>query len=67
MLDMSFVVGNPVQCEECEALFCKVCVNNLPNCPKRCGGKKFEKVGRLVSNMLNRLEFKCTNGCPEVL
>lgn len=53
-------VLNPVECSECQSLYCKSCVagGDLP-CPKRCVDAKYNKLNRIVQGHLSKLRFKC--------
>lgn len=55
------VVIEPIECRECQSLYCKGCIaSQTMLCPKRCGGSEYAaKVNRLVMNTLNKLNFKC--------
>ena len=50
----------PVECSSCESLYCKACIiRDDMDCPKRCGGKSYTLVNRIVLGQINRLKFKC--------
>ena len=54
------VVLEPVECKECQSLYCKGCLKTLDmTCPKRCGSNEYSKVNRFITNTLNKLQFKC--------
>jgi len=59
---------DPVECENCGKMFCKICINDwisknpVTKCPNRCATTKF---GALKSKALLRtylaLKIKCSN------
>jgi hypothetical protein len=63
------VVLEPIECKDCQTLYCKACIRKPDmECPKRCGGKEYTKVHRLVMNTINKLTFKCNKGiCSETI
>ena len=51
----AFVVTNPLECDGCQSLFCKDCIDpwrsNNESCPKKCRGNEaveYNKVHRFV-------------------
>ncbi|CDW83237.1 UNKNOWN [Stylonychia lemnae] len=56
------VVLQPVECRECQSLYCKDCLASPDvKCPKMCGGNEYSKINRIVMNTLNKMNFKCQN------
>ena len=64
----ALVVRDPVECGNCNSLFCRECIDpwrvNNSSCPKKCKGNDevtFGGVHRYVSAELSDLKFKCIN------
>jgi len=59
------VAVDPIECSECQALYCSACLTAPDmNCLKGCGANSYGKVHRLVMNNLMKLKFTCQNeGC----
>ena len=65
------VLINPLSCSCCESNFCNHCLktwksqtnNNL--CPMKCTTNKFTSPGRVLKNLLDKLQFNCKNNCGE--
>ena len=63
---------NPIQCSDCETIFCSYCINkslkNNKKCPECRGNFEESKIPRKLRNMIELLEFKCIhNGCNKIL
>ena len=62
------IIYNPVQCQECDNCFCKVCIDDWfcksKSCPFKCGSNSF-KDSRLAKSILSDLVIKCPLGCPK--
>ena len=64
----SFIIFDPVQCEECQVCFCRSCIENwvkqFGGCPNKCSTPQF-KDSRTAKNLLRVLRFRCKNNCGE--
>ena len=59
----SCIVNNPVECKECQSIFCKECWDQLKilgkGCPMRCQKSEIQKANQFVFDVLKKLKFKC--------
>jgi len=66
------IILNPFICEKCENCFCKNCINKFDKengrnkCPFNCENTHFKK-SIFLTNILSQLQFKCKNGCDEII
>lgn len=58
------VAQEPVQCPNCETIFCKSCVDKANKCPNRCEIPNFKKLNRNLKLILEKFEFECKK-CTE--
>eukprot|EP00826_Nyctotherus_ovalis_P009639 TRINITY_DN12548_c0_g1_i5.p1 TRINITY_DN12548_c0_g1~~TRINITY_DN12548_c0_g1_i5.p1 ORF type:complete len:135 (-),score=45.78 TRINITY_DN12548_c0_g1_i5:16-420(-) len=68
------LLDSPVECSECNAGFCKLCISTWKAkhnvCPNNCPNSTIRKAHIIVRNMLDQLEVKCENydyGCKEAI
>lgn len=54
------VIVDPIECKQCDSLYCKRCLKkNSLKCPKRCDKKQYGKPNRFVMDLLNQTRFRC--------
>lgn len=59
---------NPISCEKCGKVMCKLCSDNLNKCPFRCYPFNKKQINKALQNILNSFMFKCifyNKGCVE--
>lgn len=58
------ILDNPKQCTQCQNLFCNKCIidwiEKKNSCPYKCLDFKLGDAGRIVRNMLSKIDFKCS-------
>lgn len=62
-------VDNPYCCKLCNALYCKICINNNSNiqsCPNCRETLEIIQIQRINKNTLNALKFSCPFRCGKV-
>ena len=64
------IVLDPKECEKCQTLFCKVCIEKWSKekryCPLQCPDAKYVKIHKFVNNILMELRFNCPmENCPQ--
>ena len=64
------ILVKPVKCNECDCGFCLSCAKKWETdhrkCPNGCSNFRY-KESRLLKGMLDKLKFKCKNGCGQEL
>ena len=64
------VVVDPLQCVECENLFCRSCIEQWQkrsnSCPFKCQNFKLKK-NKMMNNILKNVKFKCSKGCKMII
>lgn len=59
------IVFKPKQCSSCQNVFCETCINKWmlkdSKCPYKCQASAIVEPGRIVKNIIEKIEFKCAN------
>ena len=57
------IVNNPVECKECQTIYCSECWNQLKisnkGCVMRCKNPRIEKANKFVFGLLDKILLKC--------
>ena len=57
------IAKEPKQCDKCQNIFCSHCITDWlrkkNSCPLKCSNFKIEEVGRVIRNMLSKVDFYC--------
>lgn len=57
-------------CNKCQNSYCANCINNWQkqssSCPFKCQYPSYTS-SRIVKNLICKLNFKCKNGCNEII
>lgn len=68
------ILIDPTTCCECESTYCKPCIqawklNQRTNiiCPMKCPDNNFHEPTRVLKNLLDKLEFKCSYCNSEII
>ena len=60
----------PMMCTKCQNSYCASCIKNWekksPLCPMKCESPSYT-IARVVKNLICKLNFKCKNGCNEII
>ncbi len=63
------IVANPMQCKQCENIFCSDCIKSWcrksSTCPLKCSTFETKEASRTIKNLLDKLIFKCANKCQD--
>ena len=61
---------DPIMCTKCQNSYCSKCIKNWESksqkCPFQCDSPKYT-VARLVKNLICKLNFRCKNGCNQII
>lgn len=61
---------DPMMCNKCQNSYCANCINNWQkqssSCPFKCQYPSYTS-SRIVKNLICKLNFKCKNGCNEII
>ena len=61
---------DPMMCNKCQNSYCANCINNWQkqssSCPFKCQYPSYAS-SRIVKNLICKLNFKCKNGCNEII
>ena len=61
---------DPMMCTKCQNSYCASCIKNWekksPLCPMKCESPSYT-IARVVKNLICKLNFKCKNGCNEII
>lgn len=64
------ILDNPKQCNNCQNLFCENCILDWSKkkniCPFKCSNFKIVDSGRIVKNMLSKIQFNCVSCDKEI-
>ena len=60
----------PMMCSKCQNSYCANCIKKWENqsslCPFKCQNPSYTSA-RIIKNLVSKLNFKCKNGCNEII
>ena len=60
----------PMMCSKCQNSYCVNCIKKWENqsslCPFKCQNPSYTSA-RIIKNLVSKLNFKCKNGCNEII
>ena len=61
---------DPIMCTKCQNSYCSKCIKDWKKkssqCPFKCDSPSYT-TARVVKNLISKLNFKCKNGCNEII
>lgn len=61
---------DPIQCSECEMIFCCEYKHLQTQCPQKCSEGKFVKISKITQRLYDKIKIRCQHsnkGCQEAL